>query len=228
MNGFNIQLNETTYKIGSQVNGVLKILKGGGLSLRDVSINVEGKESTTIIKNENFTNPNSHTSQTRSVTYREENKFFHLDLSQFIFDAKEIGEQFYEIPFNFILPDTLLPTFQSTNVDISYELTAIWQKKWAGDEKQTTNFLVVPSANMPNSQKISVSESNNKGIQISLDLEKQAYKKGESITGIAKISDPNKKIRSLSFILIGTEKALAQGQSESNSKEHEQKLNLDL
>ena len=136
MNGFNIQLNETTYKIGSQVNGALKILKGGGLSLRDVSINVEGKESTTIIKNENFTNPNSHTSQTRSVTYREENKFFHLDLSQFIFDAKEIGEQFYEIPFNFILPDTLLPTFQSTNVDISYELTAIWQKKWVGSIKR--------------------------------------------------------------------------------------------
>jgi len=128
VNVFNIQLNETTYKTGSQVNGVLKILRGGGLSLRDVSINVEGKESTTIIKSENFTNPNSHSTQTRPVTYSEENKFFNLDLSQFIFNAKEIGEQFYEIPFNFILPDTLLPTFHSTNANISYELTAIWQK----------------------------------------------------------------------------------------------------
>ena len=111
MNVFKIQLNETTYKTGSQVSGTLKILGGGGLSLRDVSINVEGKESTTIIKNEDFTNPNSLTAQTRSVTYSEENKFFHLDLSHFIFNAHDIGEQFYEIPFNFVLPDTLLPTF---------------------------------------------------------------------------------------------------------------------
>ncbi len=57
-------------------------------------------------------------------------------------------------------------------------------------------------------------------------LENQSYKKGVSIRGVAKILDPNKKIRSLSFILIGTEKALAQGQSESVAKEYGQNLNL--
>jgi len=139
-----------------------------------------------------------------------------------------MNEQFYEIPFNFILPDISLPTFHSNNVNISYEITAIWERKWSGNEKQTAVFLVVPSVNISNPQQINVTGSNNKGIQIILDLERQAYSRGESIKGIAKILDPNKKIRSLSFILIGTEKASAKGQSESFSKEQEQKLRLDL
>lgn len=228
MNVFDIQTNETTYKPGSQVSGTIKILRGGGLSLRDISIKVEGKESTIIIKNEQFTTPDSHTNQTRPVTYTEENAFYHLDLSQFVFNAHDTNEQFYEIPFNFILPELSLPTFHSNNVDISYEITAIWERKWSGDEKQTASFLVVPSMNVSNYQQIKVSGSNNKGIQIGLDLERQAYSRRESIKGIAKILDPNKKIRSLSFILIGTEKALAKGQSESISKVQEQKLRLDL
>ena len=51
-NVFKIQNNETTYKPGSQLKGPIKILRGGGLSLRDISIKVQGKESTIIIKKE--------------------------------------------------------------------------------------------------------------------------------------------------------------------------------
>ena len=172
MNVFKIQINETTYKPGSRVNGTIKILRGGGLSLRDISIKVEGKESTIVIKNEQFTTPDAHTNQTRPVTYTEENAFFHLDLSQFVFNAHEVNEQFYDIPFNFILPEMSLPTFHSNNINITYEITAIWERKWSSDEKQTANFLVVPSVNISNPQQIKVSGSNNKGIQISLDLER--------------------------------------------------------
>ena len=207
MNGFKIQNNEFTYKPGSQVSGTMKILRGGGLSLRDISMKVEGKESTIVIKNEQFTTTDSHINQTRPVTYTEDNIFFHLDLSQFVFGTRDMNEQFYEIPFNFILPNISLPTFHSNNVNISYEITAIWERKWSSDEKQTGSFLVVPSVNISNPRQIKVSESNNKGIQISLYIEKQTYRRGESLKGIAKISDPNKKIRSLSFLLIGTEKA---------------------
>ena len=82
--------------------------------------------------------------------------------------------------------------------------------------------------NISNPRQIKAIGSYNKGIQISLDLERQAYSRGESIKGIAKILDINKKIRSLSFFLIGTEKALSKGQSESISKVQEQKLTLDL
>ena len=228
MNVFNIQTNETTYKPGSQVSGILKILRGGGLSLRDISIKVEGKESTTIIKNEQFTTPDSHTNQTRPVTYTEENAFFHLDLSQFVFNTNEVNEQFYEIPFNFILPEMSLASFHSNNVNIFYEITAIWERKWSSNEKQTATFLVAPSVNISSPQQIKVTGSNNKGIHISLDLERQAYGRGEPIKGIAKVSDPNNKIRSISFLLIGTEKVLAKGQSESIIKEQEQKLRIDL
>src|SRR6187401_2985887 len=109
MNVFTIHTNETTYKPGSQVNGTIKIQKGGGVSLRDISIKVEGKESTNIIKNEDSTFSDSSTSQTIAVTYTEENVFFHLDLSQFVFNADDKNEQFYETPFNFILPNMSLP-----------------------------------------------------------------------------------------------------------------------
>jgi len=124
-NGFKIHNYEATYKPESQVCGTIKILKGDGLSLRDISIKVEVKESTIIIKNGQFTTPTSHTNQTRSVTYTEENAFFHLDPSQFVFNAYDMNEQFYEIPFNFTLPDMSLPTFHSNNINISYEITAI-------------------------------------------------------------------------------------------------------
>ena len=73
--------------------------------------------------------PDTHTNQTGSVNYTEENAFFDLDLSQFVFNAYKVNEQSYEIPFNFILPEMSLPTFHSNNVIISYEITAIWERK---------------------------------------------------------------------------------------------------
>jgi hypothetical protein len=99
---FNIQINAITYNAGSQVNGALKILRGGGISLRDLSIKVEDKGSTIIIKNEQFTTQDSHTNQTRPVTYTEESVFFYLDLSEFVFNADDMNEQFYDFLFNFI------------------------------------------------------------------------------------------------------------------------------
>jgi hypothetical protein len=227
MNVFDIQLNEISYQPGSQIEGTLKILKGGGLALKDVEFKVEGKELTTIAKNENYTDPKSNTTQTRSVTYREENKFFYLDLSSFIFNAKDTGNQIYEIPFNFVLPEMVMSSYHGTNVIISYEVTALWHNRWSGDEKQITSFSVVPPLNVSNSGKINAVGSNNKGVQIILNLEKQSYRRGDSITGICKISYPNHKVRSVSFLLIGTEKAFAQGQSESITKEYKQPINLD-
>jgi len=153
--------------------------------------------------------------------------FFNLDLSPFIFDAKDIDNRLYEIPFNFVLPDMLLSSYHGTNANISYEVTALWHNRWSNDEKQITSFSVVPSLNVSNSGKINVGGSNNKGVQISLNLENQSYKRGDSITGIAKILDPNNKVRSISFFLIGTEKTFAQGQSEDIAKEYKQSLNLD-
>jgi hypothetical protein len=225
MNVFHIQFNETTYKVGSEVKGALKILKGGGLSLRDIELWVEGKESTTITKHENSTDPDSPTTQPRSVTYNEENKFLNLDLSSFIFEAQDQGGQFYEVPFHFNLSDAYPPTYKSKNVKISYELTALWKNRWTGGDKQTATFTVIPSTIMSEPSKLTAIGSNDKGIQITLNLDKQSFKKGEFITGTAKVLDPNNKIRSLSFILIGTEKVLAQGQSESIVNENESKLN---
>ena len=103
-----------------------------------------------------------------------------------------------------------LPTFNSNNVNIAYEITEIWERRWSDDENQTATFLVVPSVDFSNPQHIKVSRSYSKGIQISLDLERQAYSRAESIKGIAKILDI-KKNRSLSFFLIGTERAVAKG-----------------
>lgn len=118
-----------------------------------------------------------------------------------------------------------MPSYHGTNVNISYEITSIWHR-WSNDEKQMFTFSVVPQLNLSNSSKINTSGSNNKGVRIILNLEDQSYKRAGSITGLARVTDPNDKIRSLSFLLIGTEKTFAQGQSEFIIKEHKQSLDL--
>ncbi len=100
------------------------------------------------------------------------------------------------------MPDTLLSTFHSSNVNVSYDITAMWKKRWGSDEKQTAIFSVVPSMNMTNSHRINVSGTNNKGILISIDLENQSYETGICIKLLACMTKFTRSLVKILFIYL--------------------------
>src|SRR5215218_9525757 len=225
-----LNLEKSQYHGGKKVKGNLTITSNKDTVSRAFKFIAEGKEETKITVSEPYSSSSSSSSsysnEYRNVTYTSSNVFFFQDLSDFLKDnslmdiekARDdkdivIKKGKIEVPFEFIIPDNILSSYNGKNAWIKYSVKATIDKKMKMDVNSSINFEVISQYdnNSNISRPISVSTFKGNYLELKLDLDKSVYNAGDTIRGTINVSklNPNIDIRGIEIILIATEKATA-------------------
>jgi len=225
-----LNLEKSQYYNGEKVKGNLTITSNKDIVSRAFKLITEGKEETKITVSEPYSgssSSSSYSNEHRNVTYTSSNVFFFQDLFDFLKnnslinikkarDGKDIviRKGKIDVPFEFIIPDNILSSYNGKNAWIKYSVKATIDKKMRMDVNSSINFEVISSQydnNSNISRPISVSTFKTNDLVIKLDLDKSVYNAGDKIRGTINISklNPDIDIRGIETILIATEKATA-------------------
>jgi len=225
-----LNLEKSQYYNGEKVKGNLTITSNKDIVSRAFKLITEGKEETKITVSEPYSgssSSSSYSNEQRNVTYTSSNVFFFQDLFDFLknnslIDIKKardgkdivIRKGKTDVPFEFIIPDNILSSYNGKNAWIKYSVKATIDKKMRMDVNSSINFEVISSQydnNSNISRPISVSTFKTNDLVLKLDLDKSVYNAGDKIRGTINISklNPDIDIRGIETILIATEKATA-------------------
>ena len=225
-----LNLEKSQYYNGEKVKGNLTITSNKDIVSRAFKLITKGKEETKITVSEPYSgssSSSSYSNEQRNVTYTSSNVFFFQDLFDFIknnslIDIKKardgkdivIRKGKIDVPFEFIIPDNILSSYNGKNAWIKYSVKATIDKKMRMDVNSSINFEVISSQydnNSNISRPISVSTFKTNDLVLKLDLDKSVYNAGDKIRGTINISklNPDIDIRGIETILMATEKATA-------------------
>ena len=225
-----LNLEKSQYYNGEKVKGNLTITSNKDIVSRAFKLITEGKEETKITVSEPYSgssSSSSYSNEQRNVTYTSSNVFFFQDLFDFLknnslIDIKKardgkdivIRKGKIDVPFEFIIPDNILSSYNGKNAWIKYSVKATIDKKMRMDVNSSINFEVISSQydnNSNISRPISVSTFKTNDLVLKLDLDKSVYNAGDKIRGTINISklNPDIDIRGIETILMATEKATA-------------------
>jgi len=225
-----LNLEKSQYYNGEKVKGNLTITSNKDIVSRAFKLITKGKEETKITVSEPYSgssSSSSYSNEQRNVTYTSSNVFFFQDLFDFLKnnslinikkarDGKDIviRKGKIDVPFEFIIPDNILSSYNGKNAWIKYSVKATIDKKMRMDVNSSINFEVISSQydnNSNISRPISVSTFKTNDLVLKLDLDKSVYNAGDKIRGTINISklNPDIDIRGIETILIATEKATA-------------------
>ena len=226
-----LNLEKSQYYNGEKVKGNLTITSNKDIVSRAFKLITEGKEETKITVSEPYSgssssSSSSYSNEQRNVTYTSSNVFFFQDLFDFLknnslIDIKKardgkdivIRKGKTDVPFEFIIPDNILSSYNGKNAWIKYSVKATIDKKMRMDVNSSINFEVISSqSNNSNfNRPVSVSTFKTNDLVLKLDLDKSVYNAGNKIRGTINISklNPDIDIRGIETILIATEKATA-------------------
>ena len=225
-----LNLEKSQYYNGEKVKGNLTITSNKDIVSRAFKLITKGKEETKITVSEPYSgssSSSSYSNEQRNVTYTSSNVFFFQDLFDFLknnslIDIKKVrdGKDIVirkgkiDVPFEFIIPDNILSSYNGKNAWIKYSVKATIDKKMRMDVNSSINFEVISSQydnNSNISRPISVSTFKTNDLVLKLDLDKSVYNAGDKIRGTINISklNPDIDIRRIETILIATEKATA-------------------
>jgi len=225
-----LNLEKSQYYNGEKVKGNLTITSNKDIVSRAFKLITKGKEETKITVSEPYSgssSSSSYSNEHRNVTYTSSNVFFFQDLFDFLknnslIDIKKVrdGKDIVirkgkiDVPFEFIIPDNILSSYNGKNAWIKYSVKATIDKKMRMDVNSSINFEVISSQydnNSNISKPISVSTFKTNDLVLKLDLDKSVYNAGDKIRGTINISklNPDIDIRGIETILIATEKATA-------------------
>jgi|GEM_PF-844455 hypothetical protein len=225
-----LNLEKSQYYNGEKVKGNLTITSNKDIVSRAFKLITKGKEETKITVSEPYSgssSSSSYSNEQRNVTYTSSNVFFFQDLFDFLknnslIDIKKVrdGKDIVirkgkiDVPFEFIIPDNILSSYNGKNAWIKYSVKATIDKKMRMDVNSSINFEVISSQydnNSNISRPISVSTFKTNDLVLKLDLDKSVYNAGDKIRGTINISklNPDIDIRGIETILIATEKATA-------------------
>jgi len=225
-----LNLEKSQYYNGEKVKGNLTITSNKDIVSRAFKLITKGKEETKITVSEPYSgssSSSSYSNEQRNVTYTSSNVFFFQDLFDFLknnslIDIKKardgkdivIRKGKTDVPFEFIIPDNILSSYNGKNAWIKYSVKATIDKKMRMDVNSSINFEVISSQydnNSNISRPISVSTFKTNDLVLKLDLDKSVYNAGDKIRGTINISklNPDIDIRGIETILIATEKATA-------------------
>src|SRR6476620_3702263 len=223
-----LNLEKSQYYNGEKVKGNLTITSNKDIVSRAFKLITKGKEETKITVSEPYSgssSSSSYSNEQRNVTYTSSNVFFFQDLFDFLKnnslinikkarDGKDIviRKGKIDFPFEFIIPDNILSSYNGKNAWIKYSVKATIDKKMRMDVNSSINFEVISSQydnNSHISRPISVSTFKTNDLVLKLDLDKSVYNAGDKIRGTINISklNPDIDIRGIETILIATEKA---------------------
>ena len=226
-----LNLEKSQYYNGEKVKGNLTITSNKDIVSRAFKLITKGKEETKITVSEPYSgsssSSSSYSNEQRNVTHTSSNVFFFQDLFDFLKnnslinikkarDGKDIviRKGKIDVPFEFIIPDNILSSYNGKNAWIKYSVKATIDKKMRMDVNSSINFEVISSQydnNSNISRPISVSTFKTNDLVLKLDLDKSVYNAGDKIRGTINISklNPDIDIRRIETILIATEKATA-------------------
>ena len=225
-----LNLEKSQYYNGEKVKGNLTITSNKDIVSRAFKLITKGKEETKITVSEPYSgssSSSSYSNEQRNVTYTSSNVFFFQDLFDFLknnslIDIKKVrdGKDIVirkgkiDVPFEFIIPDNILSSYNGKNAWIKYSVKATIDKKMRMDVNSSINFEVISSQydnNSNISRPISVSTFKTNDLVLKLDLDKSVYNAGDKIRGTINISklNPDIDIRGIETILMATEKATA-------------------
>ena len=225
-----LNLEKSQYYNGEKVKGNLTITSNKDIVSRAFKLITKGKEETKITVSEPYSgssSSSSYSNEQRNVTYTSSNVFFFQDLFDFLknnslIDIKKVrdGKDIVirkgkiDVPFEFIIPDNILSSYNGKNAWIKYSVKATIDKKMRMDVNSSINFEVISCQydnNSNISRPISVSTFKTNDLVLKLDLDKSVYNAGDKIRGTINISklNPDIDIRGIETILIATEKATA-------------------
>ena len=225
-----LNLEKSQYYNGEKVKGNLTITSNKDIVSRAFKLITKGKEETKITVSEPYSgssSSSSYSNEYRNVTYTSSNVFFFQDLFDFLknnslIDIKKVrdGKDIVirkgkiDVPFEFIIPDNILSSYNGKNAWIKYSVKATIDKKMRMDVNSSINFEVISCQydnNSNISRPISVSTFKTNDLVLKLDLDKSVYNAGDKIRGTINISklNPDIDIRGIETILIATEKATA-------------------
>lgn len=244
-----LTIDKAKYQAGETVKGklVVSIDNKKDINARSFRIISEGEEKTKVTVNEpstSYDDKGNSTSSSHSVTYHDSDIFFSTNLEHFLSKSSNpslisntdngitIHKGSTEMPFEFLLPNNILSSYNGRNASITYEIKATIDKKLRSDINSSISFDVVTikeeEKNNNNNSTIYASDKNRKtGLYIILDLANNTYKIGDTIEGAIFIGKPNSNsnsnlnstktetttIRGIKIKLIATEYATAHGRN---------------
>jgi hypothetical protein len=182
---------------------------------------VQGLEYVTITRSTSSSNNTSYTS-----TYTARDIILSQNLSNFINNSKlsNSDQNRVEIPFEFIIPENILPSYEGKSARIWYEVKATIDKKHAIDTTKSIIFNV--SRKTDNTIHTNyITTNTDEDNYATLNLERTSFFLDETIKGEIFIHKSISNLRRVELVLMGTETSRASIYTDYNKSEH--KKNLD-
>jgi hypothetical protein len=163
--------------------------------------------------------PTPTTTRTETETLQESDTFFMKDV--------ELSSSTSPVSFDLELPSDARNSYQGKYAWITYEVQAIADRWGPFDPAKEVGFNVVnPGQAQTSGTKVSFNKEAD-GMQVTIELQKDAFSSGETITGNITIKNPGRKeIKTAEIILKGIEVANAQNASRTtNLEEYKKNIN---
>lgn len=207
MKTFTISLDKDQYSVGQTVNGNLSVKINKTIQLRDLIFLVRGTESV------KFYIAMGH----HSIKYSNSDCFFKQDLTPFVITAGarikkdkklEIPAHIQNIPFNFVIPNDVLESYNGKRVGMTYEIIFRADRSWRRDVDEKLEFCVISGHKLGSvhNQGLIEEEMTQSGVYANMCLERNTFSPGEILKGTLTIENfGGKEIRKATLKLLGIE-----------------------
>lgn len=210
MKTFTISLDKDQYSVGQTVNGNLSVNINEMIQLRDLIFLVHGTESV------KFYIAMGH----HSMKYSNSDCFFKQDLTPFMITAGatikkdkklEIPAHIQNIPFNFVIPNDVLESYNGKRLETKYEIIFKADRSWRNDVDEKLEFSVISDHNpgLAYNQGLIEEEMTQSGVSAKMCLERNTFSPGEILKGTLTIENSGgKEIRKVTLNLLGIESGI--------------------
>ncbi|MDP2907561.1 MAG: arrestin family protein [Nanoarchaeota archaeon] len=235
MSKLELILNKETYKPGEKIEGSLLLELKKDTKVRDVVINVYGNEHTHITRTHGSVK-NQHTvTHTEDVEVIDESqsligqfdKTYQLDpYAKSKTTTLPAGQ--HNFKFSFQLPNDATPTYDGSNAEVNYEISAKVDIPWKFDIKTEQDLYLTPAdALEETTTSLQVDEKSGSNvlpqilspdINMTLYLNKKDLIRGQDVEGkIVITNNSGKAIRNILVDLYANEHAEAEGYTEDST-----------
>ncbi|CAK9821021.1 Arrestin domain-containing protein 2 [Anthophora plagiata] len=147
---FNFDQHGATYMPGDTVTGTIILEIAKEKNIRGLTLSVKGEASVEWSESETQSNTDN-TSSTRSVSYYNSEKYFHLKfniLGSHKSNQMTIKGGFYTYPFTFNLPYNIPSSFEHTYGYVRYTMKATIDRPWKFNHECKAAFTVISPLNL--------------------------------------------------------------------------------
>lgn len=226
MSSLEIMLGKKAYQPGEKVDGQVILKLDKSTKARDVVVEIYGNEHTHIT----ITRYSPSTKTNTSTTYTEDVPLISKEtslLNKVSGRPPKKDEQVvltpnvHTIPFSFNLPKDATPTYNGEHAEVNYQVSAKVDIPWGFDVNNEKSFFVIPKEGIKGEGDPVTLEKQKGKINMSVELNRGNFKRGEYIKGRVKVkNDAGKEIRKILVDLYANEHAEASSYTEDSRVMH--------